>query len=125
MPEYKVPEVWYKAQRVIRSVVQFLVVAVPILNLLLVAAVNYLQEQTDVVVPAVVFVWLNAAIAFSAFLIGLVVRLMAVPGVNDWLVKIGLGSVPKQALTTVRDANTGAVEATIVQPDPKAHISPE
>lgn len=122
MAETKVPEIWYKAQRALRTAIQFLIVAVPVFNLLLIAAVGYLEEQTDLVVPGWVFVVLNATIALLAFLIGLVARLMAVPGVNNWFTKwLNAGSVPKSALTTVRDAPTGKVEAVLVQPDPKVH----
>lgn len=120
MAEVKVPEVWYKAQRALRSAIQFLVVAVPTFNLLAVAAAEYLKSQVDVVVPGWVFVWLNAAIALSALLVGLFARLMAVPGVNDWFTKwLNLGSVPKSALVTVRDVGTGKVESVGVVVDPK------
>lgn len=92
------PVIWYKGKRVVRTIVQALVTLVPILNGLALAASAYLSEQADVTVPAWVFVVLNAVIALTALIMGLVARLMAVPGVNDWLVKIGLGSVPASAI---------------------------
>lgn len=92
------PPIWFKMQRVLRTIVQALVVLVPIVNGLALAAAAYLSEQTDVTVPPVVFVWLNAVIAVTALIMGLVARLMAVPGVNDWLTRIGLGSVPRSAV---------------------------
>lgn len=95
----EVPEIWFKAQRALRTIVQFLIVTVPIANGVAAAAIGYLQAQTDVVVPAWVFLALNGVIAVTALIIGLVARIMAVPGVNDWLTNIGLGSVPKRALT--------------------------
>lgn len=93
-----IPPIWYKTQRVLRTIVQALIVLVPLVNALAVAVVDYLGTQTDVVVPDVVFVWLNAAIVATALLMGLVARLMAVPGVNDLLGKVGLGSVPKSVI---------------------------
>lgn len=92
------PVIWYKGKRVLRTIVQALVVLVPLLNGLAVAAVAYLTEQTDVVVPAVIFAALNGIAVATALLMGLVARLMAVPGFNNVLVKIGLGSVPASAI---------------------------
>lgn len=104
------PVIWYKGKRVLRTIVQALVVLVPILNGLALAASSYLTEQTDVVVPAVVFVYLNGIVVATALLMGLVARLMAVPGFNSILTKIGLGSVP-----------ASAIEAPgVVAPDPNA-----
>lgn len=93
-----VPEVWYKAQRVLRTIVQALVVLVPIVNGVAAAIINYLNTQTDVEVPGWAFLWLNAALVGSALVMGLVARIMAVPGVNALLTKIGLGSVPASAI---------------------------
>jgi len=93
-----VPEIWYKTQRVVRTIVEALIVLVPIVNGVALAIVGYLNEQTDVTVPAWVFLALNGAIAVTALLMGLAARVAAVPGVNAWLAKIGLGSVPKKAI---------------------------
>lgn len=103
------PVIWYKGKRVVRTIVQALVTLVPILNGLALAAAAYLREQADVVVPGWVFIVLNAIIAVTALIMGLVARLMAVPGVNDWLVKIGLGSVPAAAIQA----------PGVVAPDPR------
>lgn len=92
------PVIWYKGKRVLRTIVQALVVLVPILNGLALAAQAYLTEQTDVVIPAVVFVALNGIAVATALLMGLVARLMAVPGFNTILTKVGLGSVPASAI---------------------------
>ena len=92
------PPIWFRTQRVLRTIVQALVVLIPILNGLALAASAYLAEQTDVTIPAWVFLARNGVIAATALIMGLVARLMAVPGVNDWLTKLGLGSVPKSAL---------------------------
>lgn len=108
----KVPEIWFKGQRTLRSIVAALVVLLPIANGVVAAVIDYLSTQAHVVVDPVVFIWLNAILAGTALVIGLVARIMAVPGVNDLLTKIGLGSIPKGAITV----GAGSVE---VKPDPK------
>lgn len=97
-----VPEIWYKAKRVVRTIVQALVVLVPTVNLVALAVIGYLTEQTSIEVPAWVFLVLNGTVVATALLMGLVARIMAVPGVNAWLVKIGLGSVPADAVKAGR-----------------------
>lgn len=92
------PPIWFKSQRAIRTIVQALVVLLPVVNGAAAAIVAYLNEQTDVTVPAVVFAVLNAVVVGTALIMGLVARVMAVPGVNDLLTRVGLGSVPKAAL---------------------------
>ncbi len=93
----EVPPIWFPVQRVLRTILQALIVLVPAANALALAIVDYLNTQTDVTVPGWVFLVLNGVIIGSAFMMGLVARIMAVPGVNDWLTKIGLGSIPKSA----------------------------
>ena len=93
-----VPDIWFKTQRVLRTIVQALVVLVPVVNGVAAAVVAYLGSQTDVTVHPVVFVWLNAIIAVTALVMGLVARIMAVPGVNAVLARVGLGSVPKSVV---------------------------
>ena len=95
-----VPDIWFKTQRVLRTIVQALVVLVPAVNGVAAAVVAYLGSQTDVTVHPVVFVWLNAIIAVTALVMGLVARIMAVPGVNAVLARVGLGSVPKSVVDT-------------------------
>lgn len=102
----KVPEIWFKSQRAVRTIVQALIVLVPIVNGVAVAARDYLQEQTDVVVPDSVFVWLNVAVAVTALVMGLIARVMAVPGVNDVLARVGLGSVPRKEIGNLPDPST-------------------
>lgn len=106
---------WYPVQRALRSIVGALVVLVPLANGLAAAAVAYLSSQTDVTVSPVVFVWLNAIVAGTALVIGLVSRLMAVPGFNAALTKIGLGTAPKSAIVLKPDER-----GVYVLPDPKA-----
>lgn len=112
---------WYPVQRALRSIVGALVVLVPLANGLAAAAVAYLTSQTDVVIPPLVFVWLNAIIAGTALVIGLVSRLMAVPGVNAALQRVGLGTTPASAVVLERDE---AGSYALVVPDPKVPVAP-
>lgn len=89
------PEIWHKPQRVLRTIVQALIILIPLANGTALAAAGYLQEQTHLTVPGWVFLALNGVVAVTALIMGLVARVMAVPGVNDWLTRIGLGSVPR------------------------------
>lgn len=93
-----VPEIVFKAKRAVRTIVQTLVVLVPTANAIAAAAADYLTKQADVAVPAWVFLVLNGIVVATALLAGLVARIMAVPGVNALLVKVGLGSVPAAAV---------------------------
>lgn len=102
------PEIWFKGQRVLRTIVQALVVLVPVVNGVGVAVAAYLREQTDIVIPASVFLVLNIVVAGTALLMGLAARIMAVPGVNDVLAHVGLGSVP-----------AARIADGVVLPDPK------
>ena len=106
---------WYPVQRALRSIVGALVVLVPLVNGVAAAAIAYLTSQTDVSIPPVVFVWLNAIVAGTALIIGLVSRIMAVPGVNAALTKIGLGTAPASAIVLKPDER-----GVHVLPDPKA-----
>lgn len=106
-------DIWYKGQRVLRSIVGALVLLVPIVNGAAAAVVTYLETQEHVAVSPIVFAWLNAAVAATSLLIGLASRIMAVPGVNALLTKIGLGSVPRSAVDIYPDEDTG---------EPIAHI---
>lgn len=92
------PPIWYASKRVLRTIVQALVVLIPVVNGVGLAVVAYLREQTDVTIPGEVFVILNAVVAVTALLMGLAARIMAVAGVNDLLGRIGLGSVPKSRI---------------------------
>ena len=112
---------WYPVQRALRSIVGALVVLVPLVNGLAAAAVAYLTSQTDVAIPPLVFVWLNAIIAGTALVIGLVSRLMAVPGVNAALQRIGLGAAPAGAVVLEKDEHG---TYALVTPDPKAPVAP-
>ena len=57
-----------------------------LLNPVLAVVIEVLRPY-DATIPGWVFIWLNGAITVTAVAIALVTRVMAVPGVNDWLRK--------------------------------------
>lgn len=73
-------------QRVIRTLVQVSIAAMPSV----VAIIGVLADQW----PAQ---WLVATAAIALAVQGALVRIMAVPGVDAWLTRIGLGSEPRPA----------------------------
>lgn len=109
-----VPEIWFKSQRALRTIVQALIVLVPIVNGVGLAVTNYLETQTDVVVAPVVFAWLNGVVVATALIMGLIARIMAVPGVNAVLSNVGLGAVPKSRIA-----------GGVALPDPKVSTRSE
>lgn len=112
-----VPEIWYKTQRVLRTALAVLVsgastFAAAVLTLQLVAP-DILTELAKIL-PASWIAWLTATLATLVVVASVITRIMAIPGVNEWLTKVGLGSVPKRALTLEQNA-----DGTYVLPDPK------
>lgn len=71
----------------VRTVTQFVIGAVPALNVAAGVVIVVLQQQTDLVIPGWVFLVLNGILAVTALLIALVTRLMANPVVNAWITK--------------------------------------
>lgn len=69
----------------IRTLLQNLVILVPIVNAVALALIGFLQEQTNLVVPSWAFAVLNGAVLVTGLIIGGVARLMAVPSVNEWI----------------------------------------
>ena len=76
------------ARAVLRTVVAalvWLILALPVANLILSEVAAYLQEQTSLEVAPWVWVAVNGALATVAFVTGLITRILAVPAVNTWL----------------------------------------
>lgn len=72
---------------VIQSIVGVLIIAVPLVNATLAQISEYLRQQTDVAVPGWVWVVLNAGLAVTALVAGLVSRVMNTPGVAAFIEK--------------------------------------
>jgi hypothetical protein len=97
------PPIWYSAKRVIRTVLAVLVAIVlglaGSLSAFALIAPQILDEL-KVILPPSTYVWLAGVVVFIVVLSGVVTRIMAIPGVNAWLTKIGAGSVPASAIVT-------------------------
>lgn len=91
-----VQDIWFKAQRVLRTAVQVAVSAALVLGTIVLVAPQILTAIQDVL-PGPVVAWLLGAIGFLTGISAALARVMAIPAVNAWLVKLGLGSVPKSA----------------------------
>lgn len=92
-----VPEIWFKSQRVIRTVLVNLIVILPVVNISLPLVVDAFTGNG---VPTEVTILVNAIVAGILVVTGVVTRIIAIPAVNDFLTKLGAGSVPKSAVET-------------------------
>lgn len=82
-----VPTIWYKYKRVLRTAFTTAVTVLPIAP----QVIQIVQGQWDTAWLAAVGV---QAVAINAAFTGII----AIPTVNAWLTKIGLGSVPASAV---------------------------
>jgi type II secretory pathway component PulF len=71
--------------RTVVAVLVALVAALPTLNAVLASLQAYLSEQTQVVIPTWVWLAVNGTAALLLFVSGLITRILAVPGVNEWI----------------------------------------
>lgn len=116
-----VPDIWYKAQRAIRTGVQTLLAALTVW-----AAFSLIwpevMAQLATILPASWVAWLAGAVAAVSAVALALSRIFAIPAVNAFLTKwLNLGSVPKSALIEAKTVEDGkVVEITTVAPDPKA-----
>lgn len=86
-----VPDIWYKSKRVLRTLVQVGIPAFLTFALVLPQIIAALGLPVD----GPVYLWLIGAAGVVTAVAGALARVMAIPAVNAWLTKIGLGSVPK------------------------------
>lgn len=113
--EAAAPPIWYKGQRVIRSIVGGLIVFVPIAN----ASLPLLAGAFDSPdVPAGVYLWVNAVVVGALAVLGVVTRIMAIPAVNDFLTKVGAGSVPAGSVIQITE-EPGGRAVSVVKVDPR------
>lgn len=100
-----VQDIWFKTQRVLRTLVQ---VAIPAF-ITFAGVLPLVIDALGLPVDGALYLWLIGAAALVTAVAGALSRVMAIPAVNEWLTKIGLGSVPKDAVTqTVVVDSTGA-----------------
>lgn len=98
-----VPPIWYRAKRVIRTVVQVVISGALLWGTVQLVAPQVLDELAKVL-PGSWIVWLTGALAFLGVVAGVITRIMAIPQVNAWLTKIGAGSVPASAVAVLPPA---------------------
>lgn len=101
--------IWYVAQRVLRTIVQVGIPAFLAFALVLPQIIEALGLPAD----SRIRLWLLAVAAIVTAVAAALTRIMAIPAVNVWLTKIGLGSVPATAIHT-------DTAGTFVKRDPKA-----
>jgi hypothetical protein len=82
-------EIWFKAQRAIRTVAQVIVTGAGILAVAVVVAPQILDALADVL-PGPVVAWAAGVIAAAAALSAALSRVMAIPAVDAWLKRLGL-----------------------------------
>lgn len=71
---------------VFRTIFAAVITFFPLANGVLLSVQDWLTENTDVV-PAELAIWTNGVLVAALALTALVTRILAVPGVNDWLRK--------------------------------------
>ena len=89
-------EIWFKARRALRTAVQVVVTLAGILAGFVVVAPQVLEAVADVL-PASWVAWAAGVIAAAAAISAALARVMAIPTVDRWLTRIGLGSAPARA----------------------------
>lgn len=88
----------------VRTGLAALVGMILLLNPVLAVVIEVLRPY-DAVIPGWVFIWLNGAITVTAVAIALVTRVMAVPGVNEWLRQYAKWLAPEDKQPAPADPN--------------------
>lgn len=107
----KTPEIWYKTQRVLRTIFAVLTSALAVWAGFALVAPQILAELATIL-PGSWIAWLTGVIAAISTVAGVITRILAIPAVNNFLTKVGLGSVPKSAVIPVNNL-------AVVKRDPK------
>lgn len=81
------PEIWFKGQRVLRTAFTTILTALPIIPQIV--AIVQGQWSAEWLTPVAI-----QAVAINSALTAII----AIPAVNNFLTKIGLGSVPRKAV---------------------------
>lgn len=86
--------------RTVVAVVIGLVVALPLINSFLLILQSELAKVTAFEIPAWIYVSINVALAAVALVGGIVTRVLAIPGVNEWIKAHvpGLAAIPLKAI---------------------------
>ena len=110
-----VQPIWYRSQRVLRTIVQVVIGAAAVLAVVVVVAPQVLDAVADVV-PGPVLAWLTGAVATLAAVSAALTKIMAIPKINELLTLIGLGSVPKTVAKETAAAKTSDLQAAQFEP---------
>lgn len=70
----------------VRTFFAALLAFAPLVNGVLLAVQGWVEANTDII-PVELAVWVNGVLVAGLALVALVTRVMAAPGVNDWLRK--------------------------------------
>lgn len=90
----RVQNIWFVSQRVIRTIVQ---VGIPAF-ITFAAVLPSIIDALGLPVDAEIRLWLLAVAAGVTAVAAALARVMAIPAVNQWLTKVGLGSVPRSSV---------------------------
>ncbi len=83
-----VPDIWFKGQRVLRTLLTTALTVLPLVP----QVIAIVQGQWDAS-------WLTGVAVQAVAINSALTAIIAIPVVNTWLTKIGLGSVPRAAVT--------------------------
>jgi len=92
--------IWFTTQRVLRTIVA---VGIPVF-LSFALVLPLVIEALGLPVSSALYGWLVGFAATTTAVAGAITRVMAVPAVNSWLMRIGLGSVPRPTDRNTRPA---------------------
>lgn len=85
----------YPARAAVRTILANVVAVVITLGVVVPAVVAVFGDGMGAYVPPEVQAWLVGAGAFIAALAGTLTRIMAIPGVDAWLKRLGISSSPE------------------------------
>jgi len=105
----KATTIWYVMQRVVRTLVQTAIPSFLTFALVLPSII----EAMGLPVESELRLWLIGLAAGITAVAGAISRVMAIPAVNAWLIKLNLGSVPKDAVVVAKQGDTALVKADL------------
>ena len=118
-------EIWHKWQRALRTAAQVLVTGAGILAVAVTVAPQILDALADVL-PGPVVAWCAGVIAGTAALSAALSRVMAIPIVDRWLTRLGIGSAPRSApVVPATDPLPSQRAAVDVAARTREHVDPD
>lgn len=121
-----VPPIWFKAKRVIRTVLAVIIAIIVSGAAVLAAFAVFLPQVLPAlakILPPEAFAVLSTWVGFIVLLSGVITAIMANPTVNAFLTKFGAGSVPASAIVKSTPSTDAALIAQ-VQAAPTAVLPP-